>query len=278
MDGWHDGYAEELPRRLQHRLKLMKKLLLTLALGASCLTASAAQHIYSSLLNGNAVVVTNNTTLNWSDTNAYFAGDQLANSTMQTPFPQNNGTNNPSTNYFSLPASGYPIYNWFQAQNGGAIIWGATNYGTGVSGNTLYSNIWRTDLTNTFGTNTLWVRDVQPQPDAYMDGNGVASLTFGTIGNLGNSSNTVAITLVKACKGTNYGFLTADSFTITITNGLTATLNSITPLVQTYWNTNLPTAFLQNAKAIRISKIVTSSIGSSGYITVFDAGISQWSP
>lgn len=250
----------------------MKKLLLS-AFAVAAFTASAAEHKSPSLINGNAIVVSNNTTVYWYTTNALYALDQLASSSTTTPFPTFDGTNAPTTNFLAgLPL---PAYNLAYAYSSNVVTWSATNYGTGTSGNLLYSNIWRTDLTNNY-LNAGWGRIVNPVADANSDA-GLGVFTFGLVGSAANSSNTVAITLEAAKYGTNFVSLGTECFTITVTNGQQTT-GAPTPLVPTFWATNLPSTFLQCTKSIRIQKIVVSSIGSSGYITVFDARVPQWYP
>lgn len=237
----------------------MKKFLSFVLLGLLATPAFAGKWQYGSLMNGSALVLSNNATVLFNSTNVMYV---LPNNIATWSFTLTNlvpSTGQSGTNY--VPQAFY--YTNLQAfTSTNAPIGGYNTNGGGYLSD------------GVFGA-------YQSEPDGYgaPTANSLLSVVvqgppYAIDAIAGPPTNTITVELFKGVgpDGTNYatdGVLNYDRFVVAF-SGVTVTNAIIT--------TNLPTTFTTGARRIRVGRVASSNVSSGTNTIIKDISITAWVP
>ena len=237
----------------------MKKLF-SILLGLCLLSAPAfaGQWTTASLINGQFLVISNNSTTLWADTNVFYVDSygiarwsyQLTN---MVPTTGSNGTNfSPAANYYTNAAaftSTNALAGGYNTNGGGYLNPGAFTSAQG------WPDAMGKATDNSLLSVTVW-------------GAGSRAVT-----SAGAPTNTITLTIVKG--GTSYTNMATDNVlnydTMVLVFAATAGTNAT-------FTTNLPTTFTAGARRIEIAKIDSSNVSSGTNVVFKDISITGFVP
>ena len=235
----------------------MKKLFSLLVLLALATSAHAGGWVTGKLINGQFLVLSNNYTASYLDTNLFYV-DNVGIArwsftlTNLVPTTGQSGTNfNPAANYYTNTTS-------FTSTN--SLAGGYNTNGGGYLNAGAFATVEGT--ADGFGKTT---------------DNALLSVTCWGLGSIpqnvaGAPTNTVTVTLVKGTTSTNFASDSVVNYdTLVLAFAGSCQSNAV-------FTTNIPPTFMTGARRIGVKNITTSNVSSGTNVILGDISVTMWAP